>query len=66
MKTQAEVRKAFWAMLGEFQPELAAERRTRKTQNDYCADIRVRFVDFVDAECRDGNMSEALAARVTL
>jgi hypothetical protein len=64
--TQAQVRAAFWDMLREFQPEMARDYRRGKRQNEYPADIRVRWVDFVDQETRDGHVSEALARRVTL
>lgn len=64
--TQAEVRRAFWEMMREFQPEMAKEYRRGKRQNEYPADIRMRFVDFVDAEQKDGNLSEQLAQKVTL
>ncbi len=62
MKTQAEIRQSFWDSFPEFQ----SERRSRKTHNDYRADIRMSFVDYVDALERNGVISEALASRVTL
>lgn len=62
--TQKQVRSAFWDMCEEFQP--AFKRVKGCTQNDYPADIRARFVDFVDFEMAEGNMSESLAQRVTL
>lgn len=65
MTTQAEVRAAFWQ---GFTPELrrAAGMTTKKRQNAYPTDIRVEFVDFVDMLEKDGQISPALAARVTL
>lgn len=62
MKTQTEVRNSFWESFPQFKPE----RRSRKRQNDYRTDIRVSFVDYVDMLRRDGEISEALANRVTL
>lgn len=62
--TQSEVREAFWAMCAEFQPKF--KRVSGRRQNAYHTDIRCRWVDFVDEECRNGNMSESLANRVTL
>ncbi len=60
--TQAIIRDGFWNAF----PQFAPERRTRKRQNDYRADIRMSFVDYVDSLRRDGEISEALASRVTL
>lgn len=62
IKTQSEVRNLFWDTF----PQFAADRRSRKRQNDYNTDIRATFVDFVDNLRRDGQISEALANRVTL
>lgn len=59
MTTQREVRAAFW----ETHPE-ASRRKGR--DGDYLTDTRCAFVDFVDALCRNGEISEALAQRVTL
>ncbi len=64
--TQAQVRAAFWR---GYTPKLKAAagiKRGMKTQNDYPADVRMEWVDFVDMLARDGQISEALAARVTL
>lgn len=62
MKKVTEVRKAFWQRFSEFKPEYKAG----KSQNDYRADIRCSFVDFVDSLQRDGVISEKLARRATL
>ncbi len=62
MNTQAEVRDSFWNVFTEFQ----GEYRSRKRQNDYRADIRRMFVDFVDSLQKSGQISEKLANRVTL
>ena len=74
MKTQAQVRESFWDSFPEFQqgfkriPWTQNGRRLyrRKTQNDYPADVRMTFVDYVDSLARDGQISEQLASRVTL
>ena len=63
-RTESDVRRAFWEMCAEFQPSF--KRVKGRRQNNYCADIRNRFVDFVDFEQCEGNMSEKLARRVTL
>jgi hypothetical protein len=60
--TQAIIRDGFW----NAHPQFESERRSRKRQNDYRTDIRVSFVDYVDSLRRDGEISEALASRVTL
>ena len=59
--TQPQVRAAFW---DECPPRF--QRQGRKTQNEYPADVRMSFIDFVDSLYRDGQISEALARRVTL
>ena len=71
--TQAESRKLFWEQNPQFKRgvRLAGKSGGRKvyvdmTQNDYPTDVRVAFCDFVDYLQRDGQISEALAERVTL
>ena len=64
--TQTDLRRNFWDMLRELHPELAAQRRTRRRQNEYPADIRTAWVDFTNAEHRAGNISDALAGRAVL
>ena len=59
MKTQSEVRQSFWNAHHFV-------RRHGWTQNDYPTDVRVAFVDYVDHLERSGEITEALAARVTL
>lgn len=61
--TQKQVRAAFWAQDGS---KLYGCPAAWKTQNDYPVGTRMHFVDFVDALARDGQISEALAQRVTL
>lgn len=60
--TQAEVRECFWLD----HPQFAADFRAKKRQNQYNADIRCAFVDYVDHLARGGTISKKLAARVTL
>ena len=62
MKTQKEVRKAFWDSF----PQFKSEYRANKRQNEYHTDIRCSFVDFVDCLQRNGQISDKLAERVTL
>ena len=62
MTTQASVRDSFWNIHTEFD----YQRRSRKRQNDYNATIRSAFVEFVDSLQKSGQISEALAERVTL
>lgn len=60
MTTQAQVRAAFWeSWVGRPRPK-------KLRDGDYPADVRFEFVDFVDMLARDGQISEALAQRVTL
>lgn len=66
MKTQKELRAAFWEMLKESAPELAELYRTKKRQNDYPTDIRCAWVDYTDGLHRSGEISEKLANRATL
>lgn len=62
MKTQSEIRAAFWDTF----PQFATFYRKNKRQNDYNADIRMTFVDWVDSLSKDGIISQKLAERVTL
>lgn len=66
IKTQTQVRENFWEFLREVNPGLASKYRRTKRQNDYPTDIRVNFVDYVDNLRRNGEITEALAYRVTL
>jgi len=61
--TQKQVRELFWQMNPKWEKE---HFTTRKRQNDYNATIRSSWVDFVDSLQRNGEISEALAYRVTL
>ncbi len=69
MTNQKQIRAAFW----ESFPDLPRRRyryspnRSDKTaQLVYPIDTRCAFVDFVDYLARDGQISDALAARATL
>lgn len=66
MKTKTEIRAAFWQMLQETAPDLAKMKRAKKTQNDYPADIRCRFVDFTEQLARSGEITQTMADKVTL
>jgi hypothetical protein len=59
MTTQRQVRAAFW----EAHP---AASRKKGRDGDYLTDTRVAFCDYVDSLEKDGQISEALAYRVTL
>lgn len=65
LTTQKQVRAAFW----EAHPQLPCTIGPRGRilpQNDQHPDTRCAFVDFVDALSKSGEISEALARRVTL
>jgi hypothetical protein len=58
--TQKQVRSEFWAEHPQF------TRLGNAPQNNYCTNIRVTFVDFVDRLHRDGRISDSIAKRVML
>ena len=69
MTTQKQIRAAFW----DAHPTADRRRypardwtREDKSSRGYCTDTRCAFVDFVDHLARSGQISEALAHRVTL
>lgn len=66
MTTQQQVRAAFWRTVDDYnaQPEVPRFNLLRK--KPYNTDTRCAFVDYVGALQRDGEISEALAQRVTL
>ena len=66
MKTQADVRKAFWSDNQEFLTQRGYRAKHGLSQNDYPADVRAAFVDYVDHCARSGLITEKLAQRVTL
>ena len=55
-----ELRGIFWDIHPQF------KREGNKKQNEYCTDIRVAFVDFVDNLRQTNQISEKLANRATL
>jgi hypothetical protein len=61
MKTISEIRAAFW----EAHPQFAHLYRSWR-QNQYPADVRCAFVDFVDQLARSGEITSKLAFRATL
>lgn len=58
--TQQGLREEFWDRHPEF------KRRGRTKQNDYCAEIRLAWCNFVEYSQRNGDISEQLAQRATL
>lgn len=60
MKTQSEVRNAFWQGM----PQVWVKYRNKR-QNDWPCDLRMEFCDFVEMLRLDGHISESLANRVT-
>jgi hypothetical protein len=61
--TQKEVRRLFWERFAGYRD--ISKRRLFST-GDYNTDTRCAFVDYVDNLCRNGDISETLASRVTL
>ena len=66
MTTQKQVRAAFWDQHSHFAEQARTAGIISKRQNEHCATVRCTFVDFVDSLCRNGDISESLAQRVTL
>lgn len=64
--TQKELRELFWRSLREANPNVDIGPRYGCSQNQYPADTRVAFCEFVDNMQRDGVISEGLAQRSTL
>lgn len=63
IKSQTHLRKLFW----ELYPEWKKQHWTsKKRQNNYPADIRMAWVEYVDTMCRNGCISEKLADKATL
>ena len=69
MTNQKQIRAAFW----DAHPTADRKRypardwtHEDKSTRDYCTDTRCAFVDFVDSLARSGQITEALAQRVTL
>ncbi len=66
LASQKQVREEFWATYPSFDHQARAAGIRNKRQNHQCATVRCAFVDFVDFLHRDGQISDALADRVTL
>jgi len=66
LTTQSQIRVAFWNDLDAIGAPAPTQRKPGKRQNDYPADVRMAFVDYVDMLERSGEISEALAYGVTL
>ena len=66
MTTQKQVRENFWAYIKEIAPQYLKEYKTSKRQNQYAADIRILFVDYVDNLHKSGEITQNLAYKVTL
>jgi hypothetical protein len=64
--TQLQIRAAFWDAHPSFDHQAREAGIRSKGQNAQCATVRCTFVDFVDSLCRNGDISESLASRVTL
>ena len=64
--TQRQIRKAFWQYLKETDPELYAEGKRSKGQNEQVTDVRCSFVQFIDGLARGGQITEKMAQKVTL
>ena len=61
--TQREIRDAFWNV---YFVEGKPRKYYGKSQNDFPADVRMAFVDFIDYLRADDAISESLARKVTL
>ena len=66
MTTQKQVRANFWAYIKEIAPQYLKEYKTSKRQNQYTADVRILFVDYVDNLHKSGEITNNLAYKVTL
>ena len=62
MKTIQGIRESFWLSHHQYSNQF----RMKKRQNDYCADIRMAFSDYVDYLAKSGEITEKLANRATL
>ena len=62
--TLEELREMFWSEIAT--PEMRAEYRAYKTQNDYSTDIRCAWVDFTDWAGKSGMITEKQADNATL
>ena len=66
IKTQAELRRAFWASFPEMETEARRRRTLSKGQNAQTCDTRMTFCDWLDGLSESGQVSEKLAQSATL
>jgi len=66
MTTQKQVRENFWAYIKEIAPQYLKEYKTSKRQNQYTADVRTLFIDYVDNLHKSGEITQNLSYKVTL
>lgn len=62
IKTVTQLRASFW----ESHPDFKQFYRKTWTQNQYCADIRMAWVFYVDMMMKDGHITSQLANRAIL
>ena len=66
IKTQAELRRAFWASFPEMETEARRRRTLSKGQNAQTCDTRMTFCDWLDGLSKSGQVSARLTHRATL
>ena len=66
LTTQRQIRRAFWQAHPNYEFQAREAGIFSKGQNAQCATVRCDFCDFVEMLVRSGEISEALAQRVTL
>jgi hypothetical protein len=66
LTTQKQIRDIFWWSHPHYDEQARAAGIRSKRQNEHCAAMRCAFVDFVDMLNKNGDISDALAERVTL
>jgi hypothetical protein len=66
MKTQKQVRKAFWQYLRESSPELFKFAKVSKGQDEQVTDIRCYFVQWLDDLYKSGQITEKQVNNYTL
>jgi hypothetical protein len=67
IKNQSQLREFFWdVMYPRYTPKRFSSSKKFYRQNDYCAEVRMNWVDFVDVMQREGRISDNLAHTATL
>ena len=66
IKTQAELRRAFWASFPELETEARRRRTLSKGQNAQTCTARCAFCDWLDGLAKSGQVSDRFANRATL